>query len=84
MAIVVNTVSVSISGNVATLLANITIDAYPAQDFSVSIHADAKGKKDELGRKMKKLVIAEQARLNKESTVQSVISATDLQTYLNA
>jgi len=84
MAIVVNTININISGKEAVLSANINIDTFAAQDFSVKIHADAKGKKAELGRKMKELVLAEQVRLIKEATAQSVVTAGELQTYLNA
>ena len=84
MAIVVNTVQAQIRGKDIILSANITIDTYAPQDFSVKIHADASGKKAELGKKMKALVLAEQIRLNKEATAQSVITTAQLETYLNA
>ncbi len=84
MAIIVNSVSINISRKEAILSANITIDAFAPQDFSVKIHAEAKNKKAELGRKIKELVLPERVRLDKEAKAQSVITASDLQTYLNA
>jgi len=49
MAFIVNSVSVSIQRDFATLTANVTIDAYPAQDFRARVHVDATGKKATLG-----------------------------------
>ena len=84
MAIVVNSVTINISGKEAILSANITIDTFDAQNFITEVNADATGKKSELGKKMKALVLAEQVRLNKEATAQSVIIVSELETYLNA
>ena len=84
MAIVVNSVDKDIVGADMIVSANIAIDAYSPQDFSVKVHAGATGKKATLGKKMKALVLAEKARLDEKASIQTAITITELQAYLNS